>query len=327
MMIEKNELLNRVARLNIRDLEEILPDLKKYILQGMARDFKNIPEFKRQTIASEIIFFIRDAIKKGYITSRNIQNCLTRIINTVSHFEELTDPNIYGEIYRDSCFKFNFSSNIAWNNRKHVVYHEMTHAISSLIGQNTGIYDYNLIMATKPSSEVSSQSVQPQIRIQKNKIVLIPIMDDMNPFLNEIMAEPTACDLAETYDSRKTPLSAGCSSDWLLNYNRAYQTLGYEFLQTLMHQGSMSERELFKAFTKKVIDSGGIICEEIMRVYEQKHPDTWKEDLHEIASILGELASKHILVEAKVNRARQLMSKYRNIRIIAKEPPHRITIK
>ena len=293
------------SKVNLRkdDLKPILEKLKEYILKVMERDIPHVNINTRQQLANYIIDCVNEGWRKGYFTSDNINDAMAKLINSCNEFYEITDALTYGRCASGHSIGFNFENNFAISNMKEIIFHELIHAVAPLNNLTLGFYKEN---SQNDRKEVKGFST---IRNSQNYITIIT--DYMTDFLREIIAEATACDLAEAYKPTKEEVCHGITSDWVAIYNRSYQQLGYEFLKTLKYDNSKNERELFKELTIKAIN-GEDIGREILRIYQEKNPDAWKEDLHEITTTLGEIAAKHNLSSniEKVNRARELMKKY-----------------
>lgn len=301
--LQKNEIINMVDKKS--DLFKILLEFKKYILQVMERDIPNIEVKYRQDLANYMIEYFSQSLKKGYITNNNIYDCIKKSIHSSSNFYVITNPSIFADC-SEVKIGFNFSNSFAIANMKHVIFHELTHSIANLKNQDLGKY--------KSKTNINTGN----IKINNRTDNFVPIIsDDMIIFLDELMAESMACDLAETHKLLKTQVIPGIFSDWVVHYNRLYQNLGYEFLQTLLYDEAINERELFKQFIINAINNHNI-CSYILKIYEEKNPKTWKEDLHEVTTILGEITSTHLLEDNKIKRVRELMEKY--------IPKNRITI-
>ena len=296
IILKKNRLITMIN--SNQDLSIILTELQKYILLVMERDISNISIQDRKELSEYIIDYITQAYQHGYFTDDNISLCLKKIINSSSSFYVITNPLIYGNC-SSSQIGFNFKNSFSKSNMRHVIFHEITHSIANLYpNQDLGIKGVRIHNASK-------------LKITNRSDNYIPIISEkMITFLNEIMAESTACDLAQSYKSLKTHVSCGVYSDWVVHYNRSYQDLGYSFLRTLLYDDSLSEREVFKQFTINSINNNQAICSCILKTYEKKNPNTWKEDLNRITTILGNLAYTHILEENDVIEARELMKKY-----------------
>lgn len=298
------------VNLRIDDLKPILKKLKEYILKVMERDIPYVNINTRQQLANCIIDCINEGCEKDYFTTSNINDVLQKIINSCQKFYEIPPYSpIYGTCGSLSI-GFNFKSSYALSNMRHIMFHEITHSFTPIehTSEDLGFYKKpNLVRSngnpTKKSiNGFSAKNITQHFTIIDKRIIT---------FLWEVIAEATACDLADTYMPTKEEVCFGIYSDWKVHYNRSYQQLGYEFLKTLKYDNRMTERELFKELTIKAINSEDIVAE-ILRTYEAKNPTTWKEDLHEITTTLGEIVTTHNLAGniEKVNRARELMKKY-----------------
>lgn len=263
----------------------------------MQRDIPRVNETYRIAIADDIIDFIRQGKRKSYIDNNNISMCLSEMIESLSSIKQINDPTTYADCSFLS-FGFNFNSNFAIENRRHIVFHELTHSIANLRNQNEG--EYKLKDDNKGILKINNRtdSYEPIIT---NRMIT---------FLKEIIAESTACDLAETYKPIKTMVVPGIFSDWLVLYNRSYQELGYEFLKTLTNNPGLDDRTLFRSFTMKAINNNDSICSDIIEIFQSKNPESWKDDLHKISEILGDISHTHILDDSKIRQVRSLMEKY-----------------
>lgn len=294
-----------------KDIDEIIPMYYKYIVKVMQRDLTNINSNEKIFLAKFIIDYIKEAMKKRYIDDNNIYDSLKRLVETTSSFGVINDGTIYGDCNGYSL-RLNFTNSFYKANVKHIIFHELTHGIANLKNQELGEYrkKVNPNSIPKISSKSDIYEQEQTIKIKSRNDIYEPIINgNMITFLNEIIAESTACDLADSYKSL-TQVIPSIYSDWVVPYNRSYQYLGYKFLQTLdLYSDSKTDRELFKEITLDAINNKDV-CKNIMHIYEIKNPNSWKEDLHEITTYLGNLARTHILNAEDVNRILKLMEKY-----------------
>ena len=294
--VKKSQLIDMIN--NNHDLEIILIELKKYVLLVMERDIPSISIQTRNEVSIYVIYYFIEAIRNGYITSDNKKICLERALDTLSHFFIVDNALTYGECHPSYDIGFNFNSSFFISNMKHVIFHELTHCLANLFNQELG--KKGIIIHKEGAFKVTDRSDN-----------VIPIISpDMITFLNEIMAESTACDLAKNNKKIKTQVIPGVLSDWLVFFNRSYQDLGFDFLRTLSYDTNLNEQDTFKKFTLKAINNNNQVCSEIMKIYEEKNPYTWKEDLDRITTLLGDIARTHILEDSKVEEVRELMKKY-----------------
>ena len=283
--------------LSVNDLKPILEELEEYVLKVMERDIHYINISTRKQVASYIIECVNKGWEKGYFTSGNITDALLRIIHTCKSFIDIRHGD-FGNCLYDYHLGFNFGNSFANRNMRHIIFHEVVHAFSNFFLSTVGFYKEN------------SQKDKTYMKITSNSHNFIPIINyKFKSFLSEVIAEATACDLANTYSPSKIQVAPGIYSDWIVIYNREYQQLGYEFLRTISNDVNKDERQLFKELTIRIIN-GDNIGAEILKVYETKNPDTWKDDLHEITTVLGEIVTTHNWNIEKVNRVRELMKKY-----------------
>jgi hypothetical protein len=189
------------------------------------------------------------------------------------------------------CLGINFNSPKAINYMRHYVCHELTHSITQ--------YDR---FSSKNGGINSNEAYD-----NGNDVINCFV------FLNEVMAEATACDLAGTYYPEKRRAFASpvdIKSDWHTPYNQQYQQLGKEFIETFIFRDSnMTERELFKALTIQAIneeDIGRIILDTARSI----NPNGYKKDLYEATNILGNIVGRHVINSDKVTRFREILGKY-----------------
>ena len=299
-----NNNAKKIHQISENEIEQLkdLPNLKAYILKVMERDIPEVRLEYRKQLADYVIDFILQIQKEGYVTNQNFSKCLKKIIKQLSNFQNITNPNeldTYAACSGDYIFKFQFGSRFAIENMKHLVFHELTHAITNHNIKAAGYYSE---LINNPNSRITTHT--------NNSDAHIHIIDDaMAAFIREIVAESTACELNGYNEQRRQTEPFG-TSDWITPWNCSYQTLGYEFLKTLLDEPPTNEREVFKQFTKMTINSDKDICADILNVYQKKNPNNWKEELHKISEILGYLVYNHWLPENDVKRVRELMKKY-----------------
>ena len=316
----KEDLIIRAKNIrNDRDFNLFIEHYKNYLENIMDRDIPNVNIVIRERIIKEIIDFINQIIKKGYVNENNLAKCLERLINTTKKF---FTSGFYGLVTNEHI-GFNYNNQEFKNNIKHYVFHELTHSITDLVNfasansgkNNLGEYKYH---KEQPPEIVSSQkdNGKPKIRILSHGAFFETIISvEFMQFLNEIMAESTACDLADSYSPKKHRAFGSpeyIETDWHTPYNQTYQQLGLEFIKTFLYPNSkLTERELFKILTIKAIndeDVGRII----LKTAEEIHPESYKEDLHEITYMLGNICMiTHSLSDNDVNKVRQILGKYK----------------
>ena len=304
------EIKNNLARSinNRENIKNIIEQYKLFIDGVLERDIPEIDKSLRNRISLFYLEFIQKMHEKGYINRENIYNYMERIIKATSNFSNGTGaPDSYAE-FTGEGMRFAFSSPFAINNMKHLLFHELVHA--SIFDESFGGRKFSC--GTYKEKERTGTSM----RVIKVENFVEPIIDTYmkTRFVEEIIAEATACDLLDDYISPKSivfPGIADIKSDWITTYNRAYQQLGYEFFKTVYpYSAKQNDRELFKALTLKSLNFNEDVGKEILDSYMRKNPTTWKDDLHEITTILGELSTNHFITIAKVNRVRFLMEKY-----------------
>ena len=306
--LQKQELIDMVN--NNYNLSTLLVKYKEFILNVLNTYSKDIPLLRKQEVIDYMINFIKLSIDKGYINPNKFKTCFINIIETTKKIvpkdnEHRTDLGNINYKYL-TMLDFNLDSSLL----KHTIFHEMSHMITDIPIQNKGVlYDKKINIKNKTINNRTDDSKTIKINNRTDDSVPIPIIDDsFGEFLKEIMAESTACDLLNDYRRTKTTFAYNFESDWVVPYNKDYQVLGYEFLKTL-NLSSNDEREMFKEFTIKCINSDGLIFGEILDIYGTYEKENWKKDLHVITSSLGKIVRRNY-DESKINEARALMNEY-----------------
>ena len=301
-----NEMKTKLENMIVanEDLSLILFEFKKYILMAMERDIPHINISTRTQVANYIIEYVEEGIKNGYFTANNISNVMLKLIEACQGFYEITSGLNFGKTALGCDIGLFFKNSFFVKNMKEIIFHELTHNVAPLQNQNLGILK---LEPNKPTGK----SIAGFNLINKPKDYEPIISEYMLIFLREIIAEATACDLANAYKSTKEEVCYGITSDWVAIYNRSYQQVGYEFLKTLSSNNETDERKLFKELTIKAINDENI-GSQIIEIYKTKNPVSWKEDLHKITTVLGEIAVEHKLAAniEKVSEVRELMKKY-----------------
>ena len=122
------------------DLESALEKLKEYILKVMERDIPHINIYTRQKLANYIIDYVKEGYRKGYFGPNNINDAMTKLINSCNKFYEVTDALRFGECYSELSIGFNFGSSFAISNMKEIIFHELTHGVAPLNNLTLGFY-------------------------------------------------------------------------------------------------------------------------------------------------------------------------------------------
>lgn len=298
---------------NFEELRDFSNHYYRFLLMILQRDIPDIDLEFRKKFAKSIIEYIVQLINKKYIDYNNFSKLITKVINATKKIVKLENGVIYARSGNVST-SFNFNSKFAKDNVKHILFHELTHSLIEQFHMGSDIVLSSEEIKKENNSLENLTGNGPKLI----KIISISnvnyLLHSMIPFLNEVVAEATACDLANSYLSNKTRTSQSqtLESDWLVPFNRNYQQLGFEFLSTLWP--GLSDRKVFKKLAIKAINFEDIGLE-IMQIYQDKKSYTWKEDLNEISKLLGELREKtenlELIGEEKINRLRYLISKYK----------------
>ena len=297
--------------------KKFIEEYKKSLKEILDRDIPDIDERTREDIVEYAEDFLNRLIQKGYLNESNLYERLERFKNNTKYFGNITGRAYnYGE-YQGDIVRFNFGSETARIRMKHVLFHEWVHAITDKYIGELGEYRKKT-PNTKPSRIKGFKGV-----IKRTDNFETIISDDIVTFIHEIIAEATACDLLDDYKTqRKTAFGSethDITSDWITEYNTTYHQLGYEFLKTVFPNSSKrTDRELFKILTIKAMHHPYNLGQEIIDEYREKCPDTWKDDLHRITLILGNITNTH-RIPSRISEIRELMKKYnRGFRAISR---------
>ena len=286
------ELLSKID--NKRSVDEIIPLIKRYSIQRMTADFAGkVSHEKIEEIANYIVDFISQCRKKGYLNDNNIHYHLRKMV--IKEFELLPKNSlIFGMVGvdRDTTWdlKINpntFQHNPKFNRLKHVIFHELSHAITPFIYGDGGIYT--------EAQTINDSRVLKNAKTAKEAI----FVDDARRFLREVIAEATACDLLDDYEplrtgvyyaSQKEPSQKVVFSNWRTEFNRRYQELGDDFLRTMpaLFRGS-NDRERFKSLTIAAMNPNNNIVGDIITEFSKNRPNTWREDLHAITTTFAKI--------------------------------------
>ena len=294
------------------DIEGILNSYSIFIDNVMQERIPNIDLASRIRLKNEIIDYIRKSVEKGYTDNQSIKLFLERLVNATFDIGEIKSGTFgLGSI---GHVAFNFSNEEFRTNMKHYVFHELTHSVTNL-----GNHLSHLTLGTYKKVPRIMKKIESEQRIKfldgLSPEIKEPILStSFITFLYEIMAEATACDLANSYKREKVKAwaaSANIKTDWHTPYNQQYQELGYKFIKTFLYpnDSNQNERVLFKKITIEAINNLDF-GEKILEFARQTHPESYKEDLHELSTLLGDICDKHSVTEETVQRINILIAKY-----------------
>lgn len=141
-------------------------------------------------------------------------------------------------------------------------------------------------------------------------------------FLNEVVAEFLACELSGCYETTRSAVGTNLTSDWYSEYNRTYQQLGDEFLQTLPFintEENNTDRKRFILLTAFAIESSKRLDfeEKVRNEYSRKNPESGLADLTNISFSLYGMMDKTTVPYEKESNIREMLAKYRKIHILA----------
>ena len=288
-------------------VKKFIEEYKISLTGILNRDIPYIDKKTREDIVKYADDFLNSLIRKGYLDKYNLYERLEMFKNNTKYFGNLNTPDIYGD-YGWHRIRLNFENETARKRIKHVLFHEWTHAITDKEIGELGEYrrkTTNTITNQKRGFRTTSR--------EDNNETIINGYNFIN-FIHEIIAEATACDLLDDYKMQRRVAfgsrNLDITSDWITEYNTTYQQLGFEFLQTVLpNSTNKTDRELFKILTIKSMYYPYNLGQEIIDAYREKCPDTWKEDLHRITTVLGNIERTH-RIPPEINEVREIMKKY-----------------
>ena len=289
----------------VADFNKFIEYYSNYLEYVMERDISNVNANFRNDLKNLIIEFIFKAYKEGYINERNMPICLERIIKTTQKINIITTSfGVVGE----NQIGFNFASHEFIGYMKHYVFHELTHCITDVNNFGT---------PTDKNNSLGIYRIVPEYIIGNGIVPSYtePILTNgFMRFLNEIMAESTACYLADSFlKDKQTAYSSPnyIKTNWHTPYNQTYQQLGYEFIRTFLFPNCIDEKEIFKKITLLSIN-GNNIGKKILEAAKMINQEDYKEDLHRIALILENILNTHSLFDDDVKTFRNILKKYAN---------------
>ncbi len=241
--------------------------LPNYWRLEFERDLPRLSKEKTEKIILYMCEYIYLGSEKNYFTDNNITDILRQLCNGIEKLEVFESETVFGEwIGVRGYGRLQINPNLENRFLKHVIFHELTHCVTP----NLGIESYEVTQSIGKGST----------------------------FLREIIAESTACDLVDDYILR-TPVSnnnLGISSDWLTVWNRSYQQLGDEFLQTISFintKENNTDRKKFKALSRMAMDTTNQIAKKIYDEYVSNDLEHGAEYLQEISVFFSNLVNNH----------------------------------
>ena len=257
--------------------------------------------------------YIPLGIEKGYFSKENILDVLKQLTNGISKFElkpETDNKLIFGAwqgYVGEGTFKI--KKNLDSASLRHVTMHELTHCVTVPYIVGNEYYSRQIIPRVEDNQSKSEE--------EKNKIHIRSKNDTVfkaETIIAELIAEATACDLCDSYQNRTYvgDRRMGITSDWVVTWNRTYQQLGDEFLQTLhfINNGdNTTDRMRFKALTIMALDPNNQILPMIIREYREKDSNGI-EDLHFISENLKKINKKTYVPQEVFDRFRSAIQKY-----------------
>jgi len=314
----RKKILDLIEEMRINNkfnkVSEVQKLQKEYWKLEMNRDIQEMPEAKRNELLEYMTEFVPLGIKKGYFSTENIVDVLKQLTCGIKGFElKPNNAKIYGAwqgVENEGIFKIKKNLDSAFF--RHVTMHELTHCVTMpyFNGNETYSTRYKIKASRQRESEDDQENKKPQIHVKSTNDVVFKA----STIINELIAEATACDLCDSYKNRTYvgDRSMKITSDWVVTYNRTYQQLGDEFLQTLnfINNGdNTTDRKRFKALTLMALNPDNRIIPMIIREYKEKDVNGI-DDLHYISECLEKMNEKPFVPQDVFDGFRKSIKKY-----------------
>lgn len=287
---------------------KLLPNLLE---KRMQRDMPNISQTKKTELLNDIKDFISLGKEKEYFTDSNIIDVLKQLTFGLNKFTSLPESATYGTW--SGCRgsgSIELDLNKEKNFLRHIVFHELAHCVTPDLGPISA----STVESNKPGHSVEGFRSKRKQFVRKdgyefgwnnNEII----------FLRECIAESMACELDGMYKAERKSVSdePGVTSDWVTPYNRTYQQMGDEFLQTLSFIATKendTDRKRFKALTMMALDPNNQIAKKIDEEYNRKGKKSGSKDLENITTGLSNLLNRTFVNKKEVVALRKEMNPY-----------------
>lgn len=285
-----------------------LPSLLEKRIQ---RDMQSVSKAKKEELLSNVREFISLGKEKNYFTDDNILDVLKQLTLGLKTFDVMPRGAIYGQWagYR-GYGSMSIDIALEKNFMRHIVFHELAHCVTPDLGPISPSREKSLFKPTNASGKNG------QIIWTRKDGYEFGWNETEIKFLRECMAESMACELDVMYKPQRTPVfsnGADITSDWTVTYNRTYQQLGDEFLQTLPFINTKendTDRKRFKALTIRALKENNTIAKNIDEVYARKNARTGSKDLESIATKLSKLLNHTSVTKKEVDDLREEMKPY-----------------
>lgn len=278
---------------NRNKINEVQKLQKEFWKLSMQRDIPSIPEEKRNILVRNMSEYFSLGIEKGFFNKNNTLDVLKQLTLGNRNFSiiQQSDRHRYfgewGGFRNGGTYTVNPDC-IEGDYARHVVFHELSHCVTPDLG-NYG----------------------PYIQEESRKSIFTRPLHDI---IREIIAEYMACELSGGYKERtRISRNSELTSDWWTLYNRAYQQLGDEFLQTIPlinADTNMTDRDRFKSLTMMALNPNNQILKIIIDAYNEKNPQNGIEDLRKISRSFEPIYKQSSVTEQQVLRIREAMSEY-----------------
>lgn len=293
-----------------KKVNEVLKLQKEYWGMEMDMDIPDMPENKRKEFLEYMSEFVPLGIKKGYFSFENILDVLKQLTLGVPKFELLPDTSMAYGAWGNEHFLIKKNLDSAF--LRHVTMHELTHCVTMPYLKGNEIYSTQKI----PRND-NNQNKREEERKKKKEIYVrgkTDVVFKAQTIIAELIAEATACDLCDSYQGRTYvgDRRLNITSDWVVPYNRAYQQLGDEFLQTVYfinNEVNTTDRMRFKALTIMALDPNNQIVPMIIREYREKGSNGL-EDLHFISEHLEKINNHPYVPQEAFYGFRSAIEKY-----------------
>jgi len=287
--------------------------LPKLLEKRMQRDMPNVPQATKSQLLDNIKDFIYLGKEKGYFKDSNIIDVLKQLTCGLSKFSTLPESATFGTWAGSrGCGSLALNVNKEKNFLRHIVFHELAHCLTP----DLGLISASTVISRKPGHSGEGFRSKTNGFVRKSGYEFGWNGKEIT-FLRECIAESMACELDGMYKPERRPINHNIpdvTSDWVTPYNRTYQQMGDEFLQTLSFINTSendTDRKRFKALTIMALDSNNKIAKQIDEEYNKKNPNSGSKDLENITTGLSNLLDRTSITEKEVTELRKQMDLYK----------------
>ena len=284
------EMINNNNRNKINEVQKLQ---KEFWELSMQRDIPSIPEEKRKILVRNMSDYVPLGMEKGFFNRNNILDVLKQLTLGNSNFSIMQESDrhryfgLWGGFRNGGTYTVNPNC-IEGDYARHVVFHELSHSVTPDLG------NYGPYMQEERRKRIFTQ--------------------EFHDIIREIIAEYMACELSGGYQERtRINRNSELTSDWWTLYNKAYQQLGDEFLQTLSFINTdinKTDRERFRTLSMIALDPNNQILKRIIDTYVEKNPLNGIEDIRRISKSFDPIYKQSSVSREQVSRIREAMAEY-----------------